>query len=183
MPLPADAVAFRGSLQVSSGDNDYNTPAEVCALANAAPLGVPTLIWQKTVPPQNVYGWGYGQYGAGVERSLGTLTFAMLKKADPLLANGELDFIVNNANNTRQVHIARLSVAPLRKAGVVAANTQAADLLVFDVDQVPPFPFVEPTVERDERLQIFYTKGGGDTAASQAWDDVAFIIPYTIYNI
>ena len=52
---------FQSSYTVVSGDAAYNTSAEVAALVQAnTATGVYALIWQRTIPAQQVVRWGYG---------------------------------------------------------------------------------------------------------------------------
>ena len=52
---------FQSSYTVTSGDTAYNTSAKVAALVQAnSTSGVYALVWQRTVPAQQVVRWGYG---------------------------------------------------------------------------------------------------------------------------
>ena len=52
---------FKSSFTVADGDTNYDTSGEVAALVEAGSAGGNfTLIWEKTVPAQQVIYWGYG---------------------------------------------------------------------------------------------------------------------------
>ena len=157
------------SFQVTDGDAAYNTPAEVVALANAGVVGEEKLIWRYTGKPQQAVYWGVGTVGRPV-------TAAMLHKATPTVANGHLIFKVTDANRLSIRYVMELPIIGLHKPA--EANATALSLLNFDIEQVPSFPMMGEPIGEDDRMEIYYRKGGTDIDGSN-FDDVAWVIPIT----
>lgn len=165
-------------LVVEDGDDAYNTVAEVAALISAAPSGVFTRIWQKTVDAQTVARWGYGD--PRLPDNQGYLTFAAgVGGASGAFEEGILQFVVENAPGTARRFQGRVASMRAHSADAPDAANEVVDQALFNNrQQMPPFPMGDGEAIMDSRLVLEWRKVKD---AGAAVDSVAFILPSTLY--
>ena len=143
-------VPFATQLTVVDGDTDYNTATKVTGLAKNITAGQFGKIWQKTVPAQQEYQWGYGT--ARFQRNQGFMTFCMGDENAALTAEGELRLVVTNASDIERQVIVTYPTDGLHNPKTASNSVQ--DTLQVDINQMTPLPVQGPHVRQDSILVI-----------------------------
>lgn len=168
-------VPYKRHVTIPDGDAAYDTMAEVLAIIGALAAGAArTLIWEMTVPPQQLMRWGFGS--PAFPDNQGYMWFfsadiaADFQQGSLILAqqdaNGRRTEIVLNCDDS-QLH--------LPDPATVVTATPGSRLEKFPLPEKVEFPLVG----EDSRLQIYYDC---HVAAAAAEDTVAFSIPVTVYQ-
>jgi len=108
---PRQLRSYNASVTVVDGDTAYNTESKVGVLVEAGSAAqVFTLIWEKTVPAQQVLYWGYGDPNQQRNQS-----FNWWAAIDPTTGfeDGVLRLSVTNATRTNSVVVAEFNTANL----------------------------------------------------------------------
>ncbi|OGN99179.1 MAG: hypothetical protein A2Y89_03105 [Chloroflexi bacterium RBG_13_51_18] len=165
---------YRMNFGITDGDAAYDTMAEVLALIGALAAGSPwTLVWQKTVPAQQMIRWGYGS--PAFAHNQGYMWFCSL--------DTNVDFQVgvvrlkqSNARQTKVYTIAEIDDTRLHGTTITTLTTATP----VDINQMYALPEkVEfPKVGEDSLLQIWYRC----ITAATTEDNVGFSVPVTVYQ-
>jgi hypothetical protein len=167
-------VGFPSSFTVADGDAAYNTSAEVAALVEAnTASGIFALIWQKTVPAQQILRWGSGN--ANQQRNQGFL-YGFFLDATTGFEDGILRLQVANATETRVTTVAEFNTAILHTTTVTSAITATPS----DISNMRPLPEAVnfPAAGEDSFLQLMFKTQTPTTTV----DVAGFSIPVTIYQ-
>jgi len=169
-------VGFATDLVVESGDAAYNTSAEVAAIveANKAITTSFTLIWQLTVPAQQILAWGSGT--PSQQRNQGYMWFYAADIGTTFNV-GNLRLVIANARSTRVRVVKNQNDQRLHTTDVTNVTTaQPTDLntMIALPEQVS-----FPKVGENSLMQLFYQT---TTATAGVIDQCNFNIPSTIYQ-
>lgn len=167
-------VGFPSSFTVADGDAAYDTSAEVATLVEAnTGSGVFALIWQKTVPAQQIIRWGSGN--ANQQRNQGFVYFFALD-AGTGFEEGLLRLQVANATETRITTVQELNSSNLH----TTTNTNATTATPTDISNMRPLPEAVnfPAAGEDSKLQLMFKTQSATTTV----DVCNFNIPVTIYQ-
>lgn len=156
---------------VEDGDAGYATQAAVAALLPGT--GIWGRIWEKTVPAQTAYAWGFGI--PNLPDNQGYMWFVVL---DDGVDFGVGMVRLGQENYSRHVYIPFCEVSDTALHS--ATNTSVDSARLIDKKQMFALPERHdlPVVGQDSRLTIDYKVITPATAA----DEVAFSIPVTVYN-
>ena len=131
---PRQLRSYNASVTVVDGDSAYDTSAEVAALVEAGSAGGNfTLIWEKTVPDQQVIYWGYG--APNQPRHQAFNWFAAID-AGTGFEDGILRLSVTNATRTNSVVVAEFNTANMHTT--TATNLTTAQHT--DINAKVPLP-------------------------------------------
>lgn len=166
-PYPAD-------LDITDGDAAYDTMAEVLAIIGALAAGsVYTLVWEKTVPAQTKYRWGYGS--PALEANQGYMWFCSLDEGTAF-QTGVVRLIQAKARETVAFVVFE------RNDGRLHTTTSTTLITATPTSRLEMAALPEkvkfPKVAQDSLLQIKYRC----IAVATAEDNVGFTIPCTIYQ-
>ena len=164
---------FKSSFTVADGDAAYNPSAAVAALveANTAP-GIFALIWQRTVPAQQIIRWGYGD--PGLQRLVSYNWFAALD-AGTGFEDGILRLQISNATETKNVTLAEFNTSLMH----TQTNTSLATATPTSVnDQIPLPEQVQTAAGEDSLLQLLFKTQTATTTVDQC----NFSLGVTIYQ-
>lgn len=167
-------MPYKAHVGITDGDAAYDTMAEVLAIIGALAAGsVWTKIWQKTIPAQQAYRWGFGS--PATPHNQGYMWFCSLDSTTDFEV-GVLRLIQANSRETKVFTI--LEVDDTRLHGTTVATLATATPV--DINQMIALPEkVEfPKVGEDSKLQLSYRC----VTAATAEDNVGFSIPVTIYQ-
>jgi len=168
-------VGFATDLVVTDGDANYNTAALVGAIVqlntgNAAY----SLIWQMTVPAQQILAWGSGT--PSQQRNQGYLWYYNLDETANDFEDGNLRLIISNARSTRVRVVKEANTQRLHTTdGTTTTSATPTDIstMVALPEQVS-----FPKVGENSLLQLnFQTTVPGTTVSV-----TNFSIPSTIYQ-
>lgn len=167
-------VGFRSYVSVVNGDALYDTAAEVIALVGAAAHAAFVLIWQMTVPAQEMIHWGYGT--AGLPANQGYMWFTSADEGTDLDI-GILRLQQSNARGTRVLVVAEIPDSSLH---LPTAAPTVANCMPTDRNTMVALPEkVEfPLIGEDSLLQLTYSL----TTAATTHDNADFRIPITVYQ-
>jgi len=164
---------FRKHLGITDGDAAYDAMADVLAIIGALAAGsVWTKIWEKTVPAQQAFRWGFGSpatpHNQGymyfysidvtVDMQIGVLRLVQAKALETV------SYVVLEIDDTR------LHTATNTAAGIIP--TSINDMMAL------PEKVEFPKVGEDSLLQLWYRC----VTAATAEDTVGFSIPVTCYQ-
>lgn len=167
----ADLPGFRASVSVADGDAAYDTAAEVIALITGVAHTDFFKIWQKTVPAQQTYRWGYGS--AALQMNQGFMWFASLDSGTDWDV-GTLRLVQAKAREGVSILVAEL---PDRSLHTTTVTTLATATPTDKMTMVPLPEKVEyPQIGEDSKLQLWYALA----TAATAHDNAGFEIPVTI---
>jgi len=162
---------FKSHLIVTQGDAAYDTEAEVLALVGAA--GTWTKIWQRTVPAQMEYRFGFGS--PAYPDNQGYLFFVILDEGTNF-SIGEVRLVQNNSRESRPILV--FEAPDTRLHGTTVTTSESATPTSRQDMMALPEKVEHPRVGEDSLLQIWYNL---ITAATTA-DAVAFAVPVTIWQ-
>jgi hypothetical protein len=165
---------FTRDVQVYDGDAAYDTSAEVATILQAnTGTGVFAKIWQKTVPAQQRWHWGYGN--SATQRNQGYMWFAAADLGTDI-EDGSLRLVQANSNETTKLVVGEFNTSLLH----TVTNTSLATLQPTSIDFMRPLPEQSgfPWVGEDSKMILeFKTLSAGTTV-----DGVGFSIPVTIWQ-
>jgi hypothetical protein len=154
----------------AAGDTAYNTIAKVIALLAAA--DIEAVVWQKTVPAQQVIMFGWGS--PVLPENQGYLYWALLI-ATTSFSVGTLRLASNNANNTTPKFHGTMDDTRLHLPDVTSIVTATPT----DRRTMQPLPLdVSSARGQDSKIQILYTLSAAHTPTSGG-----FSIPITRYYL
>lgn len=162
---------FRTDVQVTDGDDAYDTEAEVFGAIGA--VGVWTTIWEMTVPAQQAVHWGYGS--PATPQNQGYMWFAIVDEGTDF-SIGRLRLVQQNARRTRKIVVAEVSDNALHSTD--STTTETAALLDKNEMYALPEKVEYPLVGEDSLIGLEYNLITAATAA----DAAAFKIPITVYQ-
>jgi len=166
-------VGYATNLEIPDGDGNYDTIAEVAALIEAG-TGLNTfhLIWQMTVPAQQIIRWGSGS--ANQQRNQGFMSFNALDVGTGF-EEGIVRLVVSNARETRTVVVREVNTQRLH-----TVTTTLIGSVPTDINQMVALPEQSgsPAVGEDSLMQIWFKT----TQATTTVDSAGFSIPATIYQ-
>jgi len=131
---PRQLRSYNASVTVVDGDAAYNTETEVGTLVEAGSAAqVFNLIWEKTVPAQQVIYWGYGDPNQQRNQS-----FNWWAALDPTTGfeDGILRLSVTNATRTNSVVVAEFNTANMHATD----NTSLTTAQPTDINSKVPLP-------------------------------------------
>jgi len=169
-----ELVGFGTSLIVGDGDAPYNTSAEVAAIIEANTTNTAfTLIWEQTVPAQQVFAWGSGS--ARAQRNQGFMHFFALDVGTGF-EEGTLRLAVSNARGTRIRIVKELNTQRLH----TTVSTTAITATPTDINTMVALPeqVAFPKVGQDSLMQMYFRTSIVTTTV----DACEFSIPATIYQ-
>lgn len=173
-PAQASQMPFKKHLGITDGDAAYDTMAEVLAIIGALAAGsVFTKVWQKIVPAQQAYRYGFGS--PATPHNQGYMWFCSIDTGTDFEV-GVLRLVQANAQETKVYTVAEFDDSRLHGNTV----TTLATATPVDINQMMALPEkVEfPKVGEDSKLQLFYRC----ITAATAEDNVGFSIPVTVYQ-
>jgi uncharacterized protein len=165
---------FKKHLGVTDGDAAYDTMAEVLAIIGALAAGSAwTKIWQKTVPAQQKYSWGFGS--PATPHNQGYMWFCSIDASTDFEV-GVLRLVQSNAQETVSFVVCEIDDSRLHGTTVTTLTTATP----VDINQMMALPEKTefPLVGEDSKLQLYYRC----ITAATAEDNVGFSIPATIYQ-
>ena len=170
-------MGFKMLLNVTDGDAAYDTPAKVAAIIHAATALVWTRIWEKTVPAQQAFRWGYGN--ANQPRNQGYMWFASMDSGTDWTV-GVLRLIQENARGTLRYVVAEIPDSQLHASIAAGAGVVMTAAALIDQNQMLALPekIEFPLVGEDSKLALDYKT---ITAATTA-DECDFSLPVTAYQ-
>jgi len=164
---------FQSSYTVVSGDASYNTSAEVAALVQAnTATGVYALIWQRTIPAQQVVRWGYGD--PAFQLLVSYNWFAAMDEGTGF-EDGSLRLVISNATGTKTTTVKEFNTTLMH----TTTNTNLSTAVPSGTDQLTPLP--EQTIVaagEDSLLQLHFRT---ETATTTV-DACNFSLGVTIYQ-
>jgi len=163
---------FKTNLTVGDGDAGFTTSALVAAIieANTATAGF-TLIWQHTVPAQQIIRWGHGS--SNQQRNQGFMHFFALDLTVGF-EEGILQLKVANARQTDIKTVEELNTQRLH----TTVNTTAITATPTDINTMVPLEEKGPGAGEDSLLQMWFSTRIATTTVS----DCEFSIPITVYQ-
>ena len=156
---PRQLRSYNASVTVVDGDSSYNTSAEVSAIIQAGSAAQNfNLIWEKTVPAQQVIYWGYGDPNQQRNQSFNWFAAA---DAGTDIEDGILRLSVTNATRTNSVVVAEFNTANMH----TSTNTSLATLQPTSIDGKVPLPLQTAIAAgEDSFIQLhFKTQSPGTT--------------------
>ena len=156
---PRQLRSYNASVTAVDGDTAYNTSAKISAIIQAGSAGgVFNLIWEKTVPAQQVIYWGYGD--PNQQRNQSFTWFAAADLGTDI-EDGILRLSVTNATRTNSVVVAEFNTANMH----TSTNTSLATLQPSDINSKVPLPLQTAIAAgEDSFIQLhFKTQTAGTT--------------------
>lgn len=172
--VTATQMPFKAHVGITDGDAAYDTMAEVLAIIGALAAGsVWTKIWQKTIPAQQKYRWGFGS--PALPHNQGYMWFCSIDSSTDFEV-GVLRIVQANSRETKVLTVMEIDDTRLHGTTV----TTLATATPVDINQMMALPEkVEfPFIGEDSKLQLWYRC----VIAATAEDNVGFSIPVTIYQ-
>lgn len=166
-------VGYATNLEISDGDSAYDTLAEIATLIEAGTGSASFhLIWQMTVPAQQIIRWGSGS--ANQQRNQGFMSFNALDVGTGF-EEGIVRLVVANARQTRSVVVREVNTQRLH-----TTTTTLIGAVPNDINQMVALPeqLGSPAVGEDSLLQIWFKT----TQQTTTVDSAGFSIPSTIYQ-
>jgi len=166
-------TAFETNLTVGDGDAGFTTSALVAAIieANTATAGF-TLIWQHTVPAQQIIRWGSGR--AAEQRNQGYMHFFALDVGTGF-EEGIVQLRIANARQTNIELVKELNTQRLHTTTATTAIT-ATPTDINTMIALPQQTLV--AAGEDSLLQIFFSTRIVTTTV----DACEFNIPITVFQ-
>ena len=165
---------FETNLTVGDGDAAFNTSAEVAAIiqANTA-LTTSSLIWQHTVPAQQIIRWGSGS--PNQQRNQGYMHFFAADISTDY-EEGILRLVVANARQTKIIVVKEINTQRLHTTDVTSAITATPT----DINTMIALPeqVRSPAAGEDSLLQLWFVS----TIQGTTVDTCEFSIPVTVYQ-
>lgn len=161
---------YRTDVQVTNGDDAYNTEAEV--FGAIAAVGIWATIWEMTIPAQQAVHWGYGSPATPMNQ--GYMWYAMLQNGTAFTV-GVLRLIQQNARRITTIVVAELADSGLHS--VTNTNIGSAALISKDEMIALPEKVEHPLVGEDSRIGLQYL-----IITDSVEDAVGFKIPITVYQ-
>ena len=167
-------IPYKRHLTLFDGDAAYDTAAEIIAIIGALAAGAPrTLIWEMTVPPQQMISWGFGS--PAFPDNQGYMWLASLDIGTDFQV-GRVILAQQDANGRRTEIVLNCDDSQLHTATVTTLATATP------VNRLEKFPLPEKVefdkVGEDSKLQIYYEC----IVAATAEDGFGFSIPVTVYQ-
>lgn len=168
-------VGFANDLVVSNGDLAYDTSAEVSAIIQANTTNTAfSLIWQMTVPAQQILAWGSGS--PSQQRNQGYMFFFAMDTAANDFEDGNLRLVIANARSTRVRVVKELNTQRLHTTD--ATSTISATPTSVN-DMIPlPEQIAFPKVGENSLMQLFFQT----TIPGTTINATGFSLPATIYQ-
>jgi len=167
-------VGFETNMTVGDGDAAFDTSAEVAAIiqSNTATAGF-TLVWQHTVPAQQIIRWGSGS--PNQQRNQGFMHFFAADLGTGF-EEGILRLVVSNARQTVQKVVKELNTQRLH----TTTNTSAITATPTDINAMVALPeqVRSPAAQEDSLLQLYFSTRIQTTTV----DSCEFSIPVTVYQ-
>jgi len=166
-------VGYATNLEIPDGDGNYDTIAEVAALVEAGTgLNAFHLVWQMTVPAQQIIRWGSGS--ANQQRNQGFMSLNWLDVGVGF-EEGIVRLVVANARSTRTVVVREMPTQRLH-----TVTTTLIGAVPVDINQMIALPEQSgsPAVGEDSLMQIWFKT----TAPTTVVDSAGFSIPATVYQ-
>ena len=170
----ATGAPFKTHLGITDGDAAYDTMAEVLAIIGALAAGsVWTKVWEKTVPAQQMYRWGFGS--PATPHNQGYMWFCSIDTGTDFEV-GVLRIRQANAQETNIRTVLEVDDTRLHLGTVTTLATATPN----DINTMIALPekVEHPKVGEDSKLQLWYRC----VTAAAAEDNVGFSIPATIYQ-
>lgn len=167
-------MPYKAHVGITDGDAAYDTMAEVLAIIGAlAAASAWTKIWEKTVPAQQQYRWGFGS--PALPHNQGYMWFCSLDSTTDFEV-GVLRLVQAKARETISYVVLEIDDTRLHGTTVTSLTTATP----VDLNQMIAVPEkVEfPKVGEDSKLQLKYRC----ITAATAEDNVGFSIPVTVYQ-
>jgi hypothetical protein len=165
---------YASHVVVTDGDAAFDTSAEVAAIveANTAGAGF-TLIWQRTVPAQQIIRWGSGS--PNQQRNQGFMHFMAMDEGTGY-EDGVIRLVVADAREISRIVVIEINTQRLHTTTFTTVITGTPT----DINALYPLPLQvdAPGVQEDSLLQIYFRT----TVATTTVDAVDFSIPVTIYQ-
>jgi hypothetical protein len=148
---PRQLRSYNASVTVVDGDASYDTVAEVSALVEAGSAGQNfNLIWEKTIPAQQVIYWGYGDPNQQRNQSFNWFAAADLTTD---IEDGILRLAVTNATRTNSVVVAEFNTANMHTTD----DTSLSTLQPTDINSKVPLPLQTAIAAgEDSYIQLFF---------------------------
>jgi hypothetical protein len=164
---------FGSAYTVASGDAAYNTSAEVAALIQAnSTSGVFALIWERTIPAQQIVRWGSGS--SAFQLLVSYNWFAAID-AGTGFEDGTLRLAISNATGTKVTVVKEFNTTLMH----TATATSLATAVPQGTDQLTPLPEqTQIAAGEDSKLQLLFRT---ETATTTV-DQTNFSIGVTIYQ-
>lgn len=168
--------ATADAITIPAGDSGYDSVAEVYALLNAtgAEKGYKK-IWQKTIPAQVGYRWGYGTLD--FPQSLRPFIFAAVQ--DTKIKHGSIELRVSNAVGTSIGIIGRWPTYSLSDPTRQPVADDAQSVINYDRQRAIVLPEQGNMVLQDSRLELWFQ--AAEAIALDADGALFFNIPATLY--
>ena len=165
---------YETSFTVGDGDTDYNTSAKVAAIveANTGTSGPFVLIWQHTVPAQQMIQWGAGN--PNHQANQGFIHF-FASDLTTGIEEGVIRLVIANARDLRREIVWEENSQRLH------TQTFTTDITLTPTDRntMVPLPRQSDVVAAEDSLmQIYWSSRIVTTTV----DSVGFSIPITVYQ-
>ena len=159
---PRQLRSYNASVTVVDGDAAYDTSAEVSALIESGSSGGNfNLVWEKTVPAQQVIYWGYGD--PNQQRNQSFNYFAAID-AGTGFEDGILRLSVTNATRTNSVVVAEFNTANMH----TQTATSIATATPSDINSKVPLPLQTAIAAgEDSLIQLFFKSQSVTTTVDQ----------------
>jgi len=166
-------VPFQSSYTVTAGDAAYNTSAEVATLVqNNSTSGTYALIWQRTIPAQQVVRWGFGDPAFQL---LVSYNWFAAMDAGTGFEDGSLRLIISNATGTKVTTVKEFNTSLMH----TSTNTSLATAVPSGTDQLTPLPEqTSVAAGEDSLLQLHFKTESATTTVDQC----NFSLGVTIYQ-
>jgi len=172
--LKPTQMPYKAHVGITDGDAAYDTMAEVLAIIGALAAGSAwTKVWEKTVPAQQRYRWGYGS--PLTPHNQGYMWFCSLDTAVDFQV-GVLRLVQAKARET--VSYVVLEIDDTRLHGTTVTTLTTATPTDINTMIALPEKTEFPLIGEDSKLQLHYRC----ITAATAEDNVGFSIPVTIYQ-
>lgn len=159
---PRQLQSFASSVTVVDGDAAYNTSAEVAALIEAnTSSNAFALIWEKTVPAQQVIYWGYGD--PNQQRNQSFNWFAAID-AGTGFEDGTLRLSLTNATRTNSKVVHEFNTANMH----TTTSTSLVTAQPSDINSKAPLPLQALVAAgEDSLLQLHFKTASATTTVDQ----------------
>ena len=168
---PRSLRSFTTYMTVGQGDTAYDTSAEVAALVESnTGTGNFALIWEKTVPAQQVIYWGYGD--PNQQRNQSFNWFSAMD-AGTGFEDGILRLSITNATRTNSVVVAEFETSLMH----TTTNTSLTTATPTSINERVPLPLqTQIAAGEDSLIQLHFKT----LSATTTVDQVGFAIGTTI---
>jgi len=163
---------FQSSYTVTAGDTAYNTSAKVSTLVQAnTTSGVYTLIWQRTVPAQQVVRWGFGN--PAFQLLVSQNWFAAMDEGTGF-EDGSLRLIISNATGTKTTTVKEFNTTLMH----TTTNTNISTAVPLQQNLTPLPEQTIVAAGEDSLLQLHFKTESATTTV----DACNFSLGVTIYQ-